>query len=59
MKNKHYKRSKISEAKFRKLMRYFAMDYTAHILCLINQTKSASVTAIFGRLRSKIAQWSE
>ncbi|MGK7370638.1 MAG: IS1595 family transposase, partial [Candidatus Halalkalibacterium sp. M3_1C_030] len=29
MVNKYYKRSKISEAKFRQLIRYFAMDFTA------------------------------
>jgi hypothetical protein len=29
MRNKYYKRSKISEAKFRQLLRYFAMDFTA------------------------------
>lgn len=29
MVNKYYRRSKIFEAKFRQLIRYFAMDFTA------------------------------
>lgn len=59
MVNKYYKRSKISEAKFRQLIRYFAMDFTATDSAELTGLSRRSVTAIFGRLRRKIAQWSE
>ncbi|MGK7369047.1 MAG: IS1595 family transposase [Candidatus Halalkalibacterium sp. M3_1C_030] len=59
MVNKYYKRSKISEAKFRQLIRYFAMDFTATDSAELTGLSRRSVTTIFGRLRVKITQWSE
>jgi hypothetical protein len=59
MVNKYYKRSKISEAKFRQLIRYFAMDFTATDSAELTGLSRRSVTTIFGRLRVKIAHWSE
>jgi transposase-like protein len=59
MNNKYYKRSKISEAKFRQLIRYFAMDLTATDTAELSGLSRRSVTAIYGRLRCKIACWSE
>ena len=59
MVNKYYKRSKISEAKFRQLIRYFAMDFTATDSAELAGLSRRSVTTIYGRLRIKIAVWSE
>lgn len=58
MVNKYYKRSKISEAKFRQLIRYFAMDFTASDTAQLSSISRRSVTDIYGRLRRKIVQWS-
>ncbi|SMO85860.1 hypothetical protein SAMN06265218_1181, partial [Fodinibius sediminis] len=56
--NKYYKRSKISEAKFRQLIRYFSMDFTATDAAELTGISRRSVTDIYGRLRHKIARWS-
>jgi len=58
MNNKYYKRSKISEAKFRQIIRYFAMDFTARDTAQLSGISRRSVTDIFGRMRQKIAYWS-
>lgn len=58
MNNKYYKCSKISEAKFRQLVRYFAMDFTASDAAELTGLSRRSVTDIYGRLRVKITQWS-
>ena len=57
MRNKYYKRSKISEAKFRQLLRYFAMDFTATDTAKLTGISKRSVTHIYGLLRDKIRQW--
>ncbi len=59
MNNKYYNRSKISESKFRQLIRYFAMDFTATDAAELTGISRRSVTDIFQRLRHKIARWSE
>lgn len=56
--NKYYKRSKISEHKFRQLLTYYAMDLTATNAAQLSGISRRSVTAIFGRLRHKITDWS-
>ena len=58
MNNKYYKRSKISESKFRQLIRLFAMDLTASDTAELAGMSRRSVTNIYGRMRNKIAQWS-
>ncbi|MDZ7681605.1 MAG: IS1595 family transposase [Fodinibius sp.] len=58
MDNKYYKRSKISEAKFRQLIRLFAMDFTATDAAELTGLARRSVTDIYGRLRNNIAEWS-
>lgn len=59
MNNKYYKRWKISEAKFQQLLRYFSMDFTATDAAELTGISRRSVTDIYGRLRRKIARWSE
>ncbi len=55
MNNKYYKRSKISEPKFRQIIRYFAMDFTATDAAQLSGISRRSITNIFGLLRRKIA----
>lgn len=57
MNNKYYKRSKITEAKFRYLMKCFAMDLTATETAQLSAISLRSVTTIFDKLRIKIAHW--
>ena len=59
MNNKYYKRSKISEPKFRQLIRYFAMDLTATNAAKLSGVSRRSVTSIFGHLRCKIFHWTQ
>jgi len=59
MNNKYYKRSKISEAKFRHLMKCFSMDLTATETAQLSSISLRSVTTIFDKLRAKIANWCE
>ena len=57
MRNKYYKRSKISEAKFRQLLRYFAMDFTATQTAELTGISRRSVNSIYALLRLKVQQW--
>ena len=50
-KNKYYRRSKISEAKFRQLLRLFAMDLTATDTAQLCHLSVRSVNAIYQRIR--------
>jgi len=56
--NKYYRRWEISEVKFRQLVRYFVMDFTASDTDELMGLSRRSVTDIYGRLRQKIALWS-
>lgn len=56
--NKYYKRSHISEAKFRHLIRCFCLDLTAKATAELTGISRRSVVSIFGKLRVKIARWS-
>ena len=57
MRNKYYKRSKISEATCRQLLRYFAMDFTASQTAELTGISRRSVNAIYALLRLKVQQW--
>ena len=57
MVNKYYKRSKISEAKFRQILKYFSMDLTATETATLSSVSLRSVTVIFDKLRAKICYW--
>lgn len=54
--NSYYRRSRISEKKFRQLVRYFAMDLTAgktsELTCLTRKT----VNSIFQKIRFRLAE---
>ncbi len=59
MNNKYYSRSKISEAKFRHLIKCFSMDLTATETAELSRVSLRSITNIFDKLRRKIACWCE
>lgn len=54
--NRYFRYSKISEAKFRQLLRCFALDLTATQTSEITALSLRSVNAIFLRMRKKISQ---
>jgi transposase-like protein len=59
MNNKYYRRSKISEAQFRHLIKCFSLDLTATETAELSPVSLRSITNIFDKLRSKIAYWCE
>jgi len=54
--NKYYKRSRISEAKFRTLVRYFSEDLTATQTARLAGLSVRSVNDIFLRVRRRLAE---
>jgi tRNA G26 N,N-dimethylase Trm1 len=54
-KNRYFRRSKISEAKFRYLLRLFAMDLTATDCAALCGLSVRSTNAIYQRLRMRMA----
>lgn len=55
-KNRYYRHSKISEAKFRQLLRLFAMDLTATDAAQLCGLSVRSVNAVYQRIRARLAQ---
>ena len=53
--NRYYQRSKISERKFRQIVRYFAMDFTASDVAQLTGLTRKTVTMIFLRIRQRVA----
>jgi len=53
--NRYYKRSRISERKFRQLVRYFALDFTASATSQLTGLSRKSVTTIFLKMRRHIS----
>lgn len=58
-KNKYYFRSHISQSRFRKLMRAFALDLTATETAVLTGLSLRSVNSIYLKLRRRIAAWCE
>ena len=54
-KNGYYSRSKITEAKFRPIIRFFAMDFTATDTAVLTNISLRSINSIFIKIRKKIA----
>ena len=54
-KNRHYRRSRISEKNLRRLLRYFAMDLTATVTATLPDISVRSTNSIYLKLRSRIA----
>ncbi len=57
--NKYYRRSKISEAKFRHLLRCFALDLTASDTARITGLSVRATNTIFLKIRQRLAQHCE
>lgn len=54
--NRYYKNSKISEAKFRQVVRAFAMDFSASDTAMLTGLSVRSVNSIFLKVRVRLAQ---
>lgn len=55
VKNRYYRHSRISEKKFRQLLRCFAMDFTATDTATLTDISVRSVNSIYLKLRRCIA----
>ena len=55
-KNSYYKRALICERKFRQLLRYFAMDFTATNVAKLTGLSVRSVNEIFLKIRKRLAE---
>jgi len=54
-KNRYYGHSKISEAKFRQILRYFALDLTATDCATLSGVSVRGINAIYLRIRKRLA----
>jgi transposase len=54
--NRYYRRSRITEAKFRLLVRHFALDLRASDTAHLSDISHRSVITIFGKIRQRIAE---
>ena len=54
MKNKYYRRSRISEAKFREIIRYFSRDFTAEITSDLSGVSRNTINKIYQKIREKL-----
>lgn len=59
MKNKYMKRSKISEAKFRKIIMYFSLELDSQKIAVLTSLNRNTVNRYLGRIRSRIVDLSE
>ena len=53
--NRYYIRSRISESKFRQIVKYFSMDFTATDTAKLTGISVRSVNAIYLKIRNRIA----
>ena len=58
-KNRYFRRSKLSEAKLRQILRYFAMDLTATDCAQLSGVSVRSINTIYLRLRKRMAEQCE
>ena len=59
MKNRYLKRSRISEAKFRELVRYFSLDLISDNIAVLTGLNRNTVNRYLLRLRKRIAEFCE
>ncbi|MCP3922822.1 MAG: transposase, partial [Desulfobacterales bacterium] len=59
MKNKYLKRSRISEAKFRELLRHFSLDLSAKNIAILTNLNRNTVNRYLLILRKRIAEYCE
>jgi transposase len=56
-KNRYFNRSKLSEAKFRQMVRHFALDLTATESAALSGVSLRSTNSIYLRMRERMAEW--
>ena len=56
-KNRYFKRSKLSEAKFRQIVRHFALDLTATECAALSGISVRSINSIYLRIRARMSAW--
>jgi transposase len=54
MKNKYYSHSRISEAKFREILKYFSLDFTAEMTSELTGISRNTINKIYQKLREKL-----
>ena len=59
MKNKYVRRSKISEAKFRKIIRYFNLELDSQKIAALTSLNRNTVNRYLGRIRTRIVELCE
>ncbi len=59
MKNKYIKRSKISEVKFREIVRYFSLDIDAQTVAILTGLNRNTINRYFYLIRNRIAEFCE
>ena len=59
VKNRYFIRSRISEQKFREIIRYFSVDLTATQISLLSGISRQSVNKILNKIRTNIARFCE
>ena len=59
MKNKYVKRSKISEAKFRKIIMYFSLELDSQKIAALTSLNRNTVNRYLGRVRARIVDLCE
>ena len=57
--NRYVKRSRISEAKFRELVRHFSLDLDAHKITVLTRLNRNTVNRYLHRIRQRIAEFCE
>jgi hypothetical protein len=58
-KNRYFRCSKLSEAKLRQILRYFAMDLTATDCAELSDASMRSISTIYLRVRKRMAEQCE
>ena len=59
MKNKYIKRSRISEAKFREIVKYFSLDLDAQTIAILTGLNRNTINRYFNLIRKRIAEFCE
>ena len=57
MKNKYCNRSRISEKKFREIIKYFSLDLEAKKISILTEVSEQTLTKYFHKIREKIAEF--
>ena len=59
MKNRYFIRSRISEKKFRQIIKLFVADLTAQQISLISEISRPSINKILNQIRIRISEFCE